>query len=301
MPIEAVIKGHVLITGGTGFIGGYLSKGLMAAGYKVTTLSRSVVEKENHICLDLTDEAALADFANQLPPVDTIIHCAAIAHGERPPKDLSISDFNTLISSNLVKAFERVELHWIFLSSISVYGEVYSEFAIPIELFPKPTDSYGIGKLHDESFFVSNCDHLDILRLMPVYDSQNFQDIRKRVFLPKTNIKIKIQPEPLYSICHVDEILAVVKKCMNYKFGQRITQVGGSQPVSQNDLANWFPGISIPVPQILFRVVVCILPKRISLFKNISFMLKKLGMNNIYEVGCMNLTPAETFSKGASK
>ena len=193
MSIEAVIKGHVLITGGTGFIGGYLSKGLMAAGYRVTTLSRSVVEEDNHICLDLTDKAALTDFVNQLLPVDTIIHCAAIAHGERPPKDLSISDFNTLISNNIVKAFERFKLRWIFLSSISVYGEVHSEFAIPLERFPKPTDSYGVGKLRDESFFVTECDHLDILRLMPVYDSQNLQDIRKRVFLPNTNIKIKIK------------------------------------------------------------------------------------------------------------
>ena len=182
MSIKAVIKGHVLITGGTGFIGGYLSKGLMAAGYRVTTLSRSLVEKDNHICVDLTDKAALIDFANQLLPINTIIHCAAIAHGESPPKDLSISDFNTLISNNLVKAFEGFEVHWIFLSSISVYGDLHSESAIQLERFPKPSDSYGVGKLHDESLFVSECDHLDILRLMPVYDSQNLQDIRKESF-----------------------------------------------------------------------------------------------------------------------
>lgn len=299
MSIETAMKGHVLITGGTGIIGRYLSQGLMAADYKVTTLSRSVTKQDNHICVDLTDKAALAHIVDQLPEVDIIIHCAAIAHGETPPRDLSVSDFNTLISNNVVKAFEKFKLHWIFLSSISVYGDFNSEFIIPIKRFPKPTDSYGMGKLHDESVFVSNCDHLDILRLMPVYDSQNLQDIKKRVFLPKTNVKIKIQPEPFFSICHIDEILTAVEKCINYKFGQRITQVGGAMPISQNDLAKWFPGISIPVPQVLFRAAVLLLPKRISLFRNMAFKLKKLGMNNIYEVGCMELTPVKTRSKGA--
>ena len=69
----------------------------------------------------------------------------------------------------------------------------------------------------------------------------------------KDKYKIKIRPEPFYSICKVEEVLTVVKKCMNHKFGQRITQVGGPQPVSQNDLANWFPGISIQVPQLLLE------------------------------------------------
>ena len=81
-----------------------------------------------------------------------------------------------------MKAFEGFEVHWIFLSSISVYGDLHSESAIQLERFPKPSDSYGVGKLHDESLFVSECDHLDILRLMPVYDSQNLQDIRKESF-----------------------------------------------------------------------------------------------------------------------
>ena len=76
---------------------------------------------------------------------------------------------------------------------------------------------------------------------------------------------------------------------MDYKFGQRIIQVGDSQPVSQGDLVNWFPGRSIPVPQLLFRSMVSILPKRLASLRNISFMLKKLGLNNIYEIGCLEL------------
>ena len=293
MVAEGLIKGHILITGGTGFIGGYLSNKLMNAGYRVTTVSRSVSVNTNHICVDLTNQETLNDLAKTLSSVDTIIHCAAIAHGEKPAGNYSVADFNTLISNNILKAFDHHKIRWIFISSISVYGELYSESSIPLTRCPKPTDSYGTGKLRDEGLFISTCSHLDILRLMPVYDSLNFQDIRKRVFLPATNVKILIRPAPLYSICNLAEVLTVVKQCMDYKSGQRIIQVGDSQPVSQWELVNWFPGRAVPVPQCLFRAMVSLLPNRLASFRSISFMLRKLGLNNIYEVGCLELDPKE--------
>jgi nucleoside-diphosphate-sugar epimerase len=293
MSAEGLMKGHILITGGTGFIGGYLSNGLMKAGYRVTTVSRSAGSNESHICADLTHQETVVDLAKKLSSVDTIIHCAAIAHGEKPPKNHSVADFNTLISNNILKAFEEHQLRWIFISSISVYGELYSESSIPVTLYPKPIDSYGAGKLHDEGLFISSSSHLDILRLMPVYDSENLQDIKKRVFLPNTNVKIMIRPAPLYSICNVEEVLTAVKKCMNYGSGQRIIQVGDSQPVSQKDLVSWFSGKSIPVPQLLFTTMIFLLPKRVALFRSISLMLKKLGLNNIYEIGYKELDSKE--------
>ena len=84
---------------------------------------------------------------------------------------------------------------------------------------------------------------------------------------------------------------------MIYKSGQRLTQVGDRQQISQKDLGEWFPGKAIPVPQFLFRAGVSLLTKKISVFKNISFMLKKLGLNNIYEIGSIELVQEETTSR----
>lgn len=288
------MKGHILITGGSGFVGGYLANGLIKAGYRVTTVSRSVGSNDSHICADLTNEKTVVDLAKKLSPVDTIIHCAALAHGEKPGENYSTADFNTLISNNILKAFDKRQLRWIFMSSISVYGEVYSESPVPLTLVPKPADSYGVGKLRDEELFISNCSHLSILRLMPVYDSQNLQDIRKRAFLPSTKVKIMIRPAPLYSLCNVEEVLTSVKKCINYGSGQRIIQVGDPQPISQKELVNWFSGSAIPVPQLLFRVLIFLLPKRVVLFRTIGFMLKKLGLDNIYEIGSREIKSKET-------
>jgi nucleoside-diphosphate-sugar epimerase len=250
-----------------------------------------VGDNDRHICADLTNQETLVDVAKRLSSVDTIIHCAAIAHGEKPPENHSVASFNTLIVNNILKAFDQHQIHWIFISSISVYGELHSESLIPLTQSPKPADSYGAGKLRDEVLFISKCGHLDILRLMPVYDSRNLRDIRKRVFLPATNVKIMILPSPLYSICNLEEVLTAVKKCMDYKSGQRIIQVGDPQPVSQWELVSWFPGRAVPVPQCLLRAMVSLLTNRLASSRNISFMLKKLGLNNMYEVGCLELDP----------
>ena len=68
----------------------------------------------------------------------------------------SIAEFNTLISSNLPQMLLiAIKIRWIFISTISVYGDLNSRFTVPLTQSPKPTDSYGVGKLHDEGLFIS--------------------------------------------------------------------------------------------------------------------------------------------------
>ena len=282
---KSVKEKHILITGGTGYIGRYLTTNLLDSGHKVTSVSRGSGLNINHVCLDLSSDKLVNQFALKLTDVDIIIHCAAIAHGERPPDNYSVADFNTLITKNLLNAFKNNKIHWIFISSISVYGEIYSKFQIPITSTPKSSDSYGKGKLFDENLFISKCKHLDILRLMPVYDSENLNDIKKRVFLPKTRIKMEIRPSPSYSICNIERVLSAVHKALNYEYGKRLVQVGDPKPITQKDLLDWFSGRTIFIPQVFFKMVYFILPKNLPLFKVISFMLKKLALNNIYETG----------------
>lgn len=286
---------HILITGGTGYIGCYLSSNLTKAGHRVTSASRGIEGDKNNICVDLTDKNSVFKLANKLSTVDTIIHCAAIAHGEKPPKNYSIAGFNTTITKNLLHAFASHKLHWIFMSSISVYGDIYSESQIPIIFSPESSDSYGSGKLCDETLLISRCKHLDILRLMPVYDSNNLQDIKKRVCLPKTNIKIIINPSPLYSICNIKNVLSSVLNSMEFNTGQRISHVGDAEPVSQKELSTWFPGKAIPVPQSVFKFTLFLLPKKFRLLKKVAFMLKKLGLGNTYEIGFKEIKYINSF------
>ena len=286
---ELGLKKHILITGGTGYIGNYLRSKLLKSGYKVTSVSRSIGFNNNHFGIDLANKKLVEEFAHALPHVDIIIHCAAIAHGEKPPKNYSVADFNSLITKNLLKAFKNNKVHWIFFSSISVYGETYSKSQTPIIFSPKSADNYGKGKLIDESLFISKCKNLDILRLMPVYDSENLEDIKKRVYFPKTNVKIAIWPSPFYSICNIEKVLFAVQRCIRYGSGKRISHVGDIEPASQKDLLKWFSGSTIFLPQVLFSIVFFLLPKKFLFFTTIALMIKKLALNNIYEIGVREL------------
>ena len=282
------MKKHILITGGTGFIASYLVKELEEAGYLVTSVSRSGKKITGTHKLDLSNPYDINKFVRNIKKIDIIIHCAAIAHGEEPPVGFTIPEFNSLLVKNLVKAF-NYQPHWIFLSSISVYGDNKQNSFLPLEIYPKTDDPYGRGKLFDENLLISLCHQLDILRLMPTYDSLDNNDVRKRVFIPKTNVKLKIIPSPLYNLCHIERIKEAVLVSMENPKGRRIHQIGDKDKIKQKDLLRQFNGIYVVIPQIFFRTLLFILPKSIKSFKKIRMMLIKLAVPNNYELGSIQL------------
>mgnify|MGYP001275929666 CR=1 FL=1 len=276
---------HILITGGTGLVGEHIKKHLSNIDYKITSVSRSFSEKRNHFSIDLLNKEMVKEFIDSLDKIDVIIHCAAIAHGERPPSGLNIADFNSSILINLLEAFKKNQPHWIFMSSVAVYGDMHSNKAIPIIQNPIPFDDYGLGKIRDENELIRNCPHLDILRLTPVYDMQNLDDIKKRVFIPKTNFIISIFPSPKHSICHLNQISTFINKCLKDYPGQRFSQVADQSPIRQKELIRFFVGTKIYIPKLFINLVFYLLPKRFAHTRKAAFMLKKFGLSNIYQVG----------------
>ena len=70
---------NVLVTGGTGFVGGHLARRLAAEGTNVRVASRSVPRRlpagATHVAADVTDPSSLRD---ALTGVDAVVHLAAI-------------------------------------------------------------------------------------------------------------------------------------------------------------------------------------------------------------------------------
>lgn len=283
------MKKHVLVTGGSGFIGSAIVQSLLDIGHIVSLVSRNSNKSDRSFSLDLTNSVKVSDYIKKSKPIDVVIHCAAIAHGEEPPKSYTVAEFNSEMIKNLVDAFSEKQPHWIFLSSISVYGSSYCQIPIKMERLPLSSDSYGQGKLRDEHSLISNCSHLDILRLMPVYNSYENKDIKKRIFIPKTGIKLRILPPPKYNFCHINVVIEKVYVCLGQTPGLRLHQVGNLLPTSQDDLLKVFPGPSILIPQIFFKFILYLLPQKSGLFGKIRFMIKKLGLSNTYELGVREL------------
>lgn len=116
---------HVLVTGGTGFIGYYIVKRLVEAGYKITVLARSehpdspirlLNSQVNFVKGDLTDldslEAATKD-------QDIIVHAAALISFD-PSERKKIFRINTDGTTHLVnRALKSSVKKLIYISSIA--------------------------------------------------------------------------------------------------------------------------------------------------------------------------------------
>lgn len=152
---------HILVTGGTGYIGSHTVVQLLAAGNKVVILDnlcnskREVVNRIEQITGkrpdlvvgDIRDRAVLRSlFANQA--IDAVIHFAGLkAVGESVAEPLKYYDNNVSGSVVLFEEMARANVKTlVFSSSATVYGDPgvvqYTE-----DLPLKPVNVYGRTKL----------------------------------------------------------------------------------------------------------------------------------------------------------
>ena len=122
--------GHIVVTGGAGFIGSHLDLRLISEGFKVTILDNLSTGKEeniprgaNFIKIDLGEEKACKarlDFA-----CDAIFHLAGQSSGEASFKD-PFSDLKSHIHSTfwlLNWCREKAIPRFMYSSSMAVYGD----------------------------------------------------------------------------------------------------------------------------------------------------------------------------------
>lgn len=164
-----------LITGASGFIGGFaveeaLRRGMeVAAGVRRTSSLRHIDSGRVEVCeLDLSDEEGLRSALGRIRP-DYIIHCAGVT------KCADAADFyrvNCAGTLNLARAAVGSGIglkRFVFLSSLSVMGPVAE--AVPHRDItpddePQPDTAYGRSKLEAERG-LAQIEGLDYVILRP--------------------------------------------------------------------------------------------------------------------------------------
>jgi len=188
-----MIFNRILITGASGFIGSLLCERISREYETVALCHRSVPNGlVRFMHCDLGDADSIADVFQTFTP-DTIIHCAGIAHQKIGVLDRdTYLAVNSIATENLAREAARInpDVNFIFLSSVTVYGEdVLRRGAVKEDSHCNPSGPYAVSKLDAERRLISLVhegllNSLDILRLAPVYDRDWCLNLERRVFAP---------------------------------------------------------------------------------------------------------------------
>lgn len=152
MQLRAPIRGKVLVTGASGFIGSNLRDALIAGGAEVVSLVRAVSPASRHgrsVAVDYADLDGLKRLVREERP-DYVFHVAGATKG------VSYEDFrlaNVLPTQNLIEALASDHpsvKRFVFVSSQTAYGPSNAGPPTRESDEPKPVEHYGRSKLEAE-------------------------------------------------------------------------------------------------------------------------------------------------------
>ena len=172
----------VVVTGGAGFIGANVVRGLLAEGYEVAVLDNFSTWREEHLADvvadlriirgDVREPEAVAD---ALTGADAVLHYAAArAVNKSVAEPEETHDVNTSGTFNVLQAARLAGVQRVVLASTSaVYGNPADTTLFTEELLPHPVSPYAAAKLAGEAycqaFSASYGLETVILRLFNVY------------------------------------------------------------------------------------------------------------------------------------
>jgi UDP-glucuronate 4-epimerase len=259
------MSGHVLITGGAGFIGSHLTRRLLGRGERVTVLDsfndfydpaikrRNVAEyagREDYRLVegDIRD-ARLVDDLFARSAFTAVVHLAARA-GVRPSlaEPILYEDVNCIGTLRLLEAARHHgPADFVFGSSSSVYGineKVPFAENDPVDL---PISPYATTKRTGE-LLCFNYHHLyglrtSCLRFFTVYGPAQRPEMAIHKF---TDLLARGKAVPLYGdgssrrdYTFVDDIVEGVVAAMDLAPGFEIFNLGGAETTALADLVQW--------------------------------------------------------------
>jgi nucleoside-diphosphate-sugar epimerase len=229
----------ILVTGGSGFVGRHLVQALVANSCRVVVPLRSSTNLNpiNDSLISIQNIPSIdgnTNWTSALEGVDTVIHCAAVAHGKQGDAWAVNVEGTKAIARQAAQSGVR---RFVFLSSVGVHG--MTSFAPIGEASALvPATDYGIQKLRAEEILreISSETGLDVVIIRPplVYGAGApgnfgllFRAVRLGIPLPFSGIQNRRSFVSVWNLAHFITLCALSNNACNKTFlvsdGETIT------------------------------------------------------------------------------
>ena len=294
----------ILITGINGYIGSNVARVLLREGNRIIGSdlvfnNLTKVKNEPHLICSPANITEPSTFPAEFKDARVLIHCAALVH--KRSTDLSRENYfriNHFGTRNILAGVDPARLKMIiFLSTVSVYGNVPPGMQPDENMVLNPDDFYGESKIAAEEeiriFSERHSIPYMILRLSPVYGKSFRLNIDKRIYLPGHHCFYRIgRGSQKLSLCSVNNVIHVIKTALQDRsISGQTFNIRDPENYSINDIINFFnirsgkkkSIITIPtiIPQIAFSCLSLVLPKKAEYYK---YQLRKISMDAIYSI-----------------
>jgi len=294
---------NLLITGVNGYIGSRIALNVVQRADRVIG-----VDVKSGNCSSLTGNAVfqcrkadiidVATFPSEIRTADVLIHCAGLVH--KGLSDLSRENYfriNCEGTENVLNFLDKGRLKQIiFISAVTVYGDL-SNGVLPDEKSrAAPEDFYGESKLAAEDAIKEFSDKHNIphtiFRLTPVYGDFFLLNISKRIYFPGKMVFYKIgsgtQRLSLVSVKNVVDV--IVGSVNNNNYFNQIFIVKDMEDYSINEVISSFKDIfsqhkksivQIPlcVPKTTFKLLALVMPEKARFYR---YQLRKIADDAVY-------------------
>ncbi len=160
---------RVLLTGGSGFVGGHIARALVQAGHELRLLVRPT--SDTSFVDDLPYERALGDLtdADSLRAVcrgmQAIVHAAAVLRAAQPQDFMpaNLTGTRHLAEAAAASGAQRM----LYISSLAAQGPSPNRTVELPDAQPHPVSAYGRSKLEGERVLLAFAEQMDIAILRP--------------------------------------------------------------------------------------------------------------------------------------
>jgi nucleoside-diphosphate-sugar epimerase len=235
------MRGRVLITGASGFIGKQLAGALAKEGWQVRAAGRDLsrlpaisgVER-----VTMPDLAHQADWSELLDGVTHVVHLAGLAHAPGMLPDQLYTRINAEGAGELASAArDRVE-RFVFMSSVRAQAGLAADRAIRESDVAAPTDTYGRTKLEGERLVAASGVPFTVLRPAVVYGQGVKGNIAALATLAKTPMPLPFAGlDNRRSLLALDNLVSAISLVLGAKEAANGTfLVADAEPISVTDL-----------------------------------------------------------------